>query len=352
MDRVLSAAAAEVGYLEKKSNSQLDNPTANAGSNNYTKYARDYKVFAGKDYQGQAWCDMFVDWCFVQAYGVETARAMLGDFSAYTPDSAAYFKKMGRWYASSQAGDVIFFKNDERIYHTGIVYKVDAAKVYTIEGNTSGASEVVANGGGVCKKSYTLGYSRIAGYGRPDYTLAADSENVGYVTGLYQELLDREPDAVGLAHWTGGLDSGTMSREQVKAGIVGSEEYKSKHTDQTTLQIRAWVDGYLGRCVGDLKVALCAALQTYHNRTYGAGLLVDGSFGSKTKAACRAVKKGSKGDLVYICQAMLYIRGYDPKGFDGSCGPGCDSAIRQYQKDHGLTVDGSCGPNTFYSMFH
>ena len=183
-------------------------------------------------------------------------------------------------------------------------------------------------------------------------TEATDSGNVDYVTGLYRELLGREPDAGGLAHWTGGLDSGTMSKDQVRAGIVESQEYKSKHTNQTTTQIRTWVDGYLRVSVGDLKTALCAAIQTYHNRTYGAGLVVDGSFGPKTKAACRAVKKGSKGDLVRVCQAMLYSKGYDPKGFDGSCGPGCDAAIRQYQKDHGLTADGSCGPNTFYSMFH
>ena len=31
---VLAIAAAEIGYHEKKSNSQLDNPTANAGSAN------------------------------------------------------------------------------------------------------------------------------------------------------------------------------------------------------------------------------------------------------------------------------------------------------------------------------
>ena len=32
---VVKIALAEVGYKEKASNSQLDNPTANAGSNNY-----------------------------------------------------------------------------------------------------------------------------------------------------------------------------------------------------------------------------------------------------------------------------------------------------------------------------
>ena len=40
--KVLAVAVAEIGYKEKKSNSQLDDKTANAGSGNYTKYARDF----------------------------------------------------------------------------------------------------------------------------------------------------------------------------------------------------------------------------------------------------------------------------------------------------------------------
>lgn len=44
--KVISIAKAEVGYLEKKSNSQLDSKTANAGSANYTKYGRDmHKIY-------------------------------------------------------------------------------------------------------------------------------------------------------------------------------------------------------------------------------------------------------------------------------------------------------------------
>ena len=69
IDKLLNAAKNEIGYLEKRSNSQLDSKTANAGSSNYTKYARDLYP----SLQGQPWCDMFVDWCFVQAYGKEAA---------------------------------------------------------------------------------------------------------------------------------------------------------------------------------------------------------------------------------------------------------------------------------------
>ena len=71
-------------------------------------------------------------------------------------------------------GDVIVFYNSTKTScaHTGWVYKVDEKKVYTVEGNTSGASGVIANGGGVCKKSYALTYGRIAGYGRPAWGTA------------------------------------------------------------------------------------------------------------------------------------------------------------------------------------
>jgi hypothetical protein len=41
--------------------------------------------------------------------------------------------------------------------------------VYTVEGNTSSAAGVVANGGCVRRKKYRWDYDRIAGYGVPAY---------------------------------------------------------------------------------------------------------------------------------------------------------------------------------------
>ncbi len=164
MNKVIKIAEGELGYLEKKSNSSLYDKTANAGSANYTKYGAYFNMNPAQ------WCDLFVDWCFCQAYGKSKAKEMLcGGFSAYTPTSAQYFKNKGQWYTSPKKGDVIFFKNSQRICHTGIVYNVDGTYVYTIEGNTSGGSAVISNGGGCCKKKYRLNNSRIAGYGRPNY---------------------------------------------------------------------------------------------------------------------------------------------------------------------------------------
>ena len=182
VDKLLAIARAEVGYLEKKTNSNLDGKTGNAGEKNYTKYARDIYP----SLQGQAWCDMFVDWCFVRAFGVVDAKQLLcGGFSAYTPTSAQYYKNRRQYHKSGpEPGDQIFFRNASRICHTGIVSRVDGGKVYTIEGNTSSGATVIANGGAVCEKSYDLTNTRIDGYGRPDWTLA---DNAVYTIGWHHD---------------------------------------------------------------------------------------------------------------------------------------------------------------------
>ena len=63
-----------------------------------------------------------------------------------------------------------------------------------------------------------------------------------------------------------------------------------------------------------------------------------------------ALKRGSSGWAVKRLQMELQARGYDPKGVDGSFGPGCDAALRACQKDLGLTADGSCGPATLAKL--
>ena len=179
INKLIQIAKNEVGYLEKKSNAQLDSKTGNAGSNNYTKYWRDL----APSYQGQAWCDCFVDWCFNRAYGSIVAQQLeCGGFKEfYTPTSAKCYKAKGQWFTSPKVGDQIFFKNSERICHTGIVVAVSATSVTTIEGNTSAGTTVIPNGGGVFEKTYAINHSRIAGYGRPNY---GNQEGSGYTVTL------------------------------------------------------------------------------------------------------------------------------------------------------------------------
>lgn len=175
---VVKIALDEVGYIEKRNNSSLANKTANAGSGNYTKYADDfdrkYPDFYNGKKQGAAWCDVFFDWCLVTAFGVSAALKLLcqpkKSCGAGCSFSAQYYKNKGQFFSAPKVGDQIFFKDGSGSpCHTGIVYKVDASTVYTVEGNTSSAAGVVANGGTVAKKQYALTYNRIYGYGRPKY---------------------------------------------------------------------------------------------------------------------------------------------------------------------------------------
>lgn len=180
-ERLIAVALAEVGYLEKASDKDLDDKVKNAGNKNFTKYARDLVNRIGGPYaQGVAWCDMFVDWCFVTAFGVDAAKIMLGGWSAYTPTSANYYKNENRWFTKPAVGDQIFFKNSVRICHTGIVTDVTNVYVYTIEGNTSSEDKSVSNGGCVGQKRYKLTDKSIAGYGRPLYFEAESNSGIIY----------------------------------------------------------------------------------------------------------------------------------------------------------------------------
>ena len=118
---------------------------------------------------------MFDDWCFIQAFDADNTKKLLNQpdksLGAGCGYSANYFKQIGRFFTSPQVGDQIFFGSASNVKHTGLVYAVDRYKVYTIEGNTSGASGVIANGGGVCKKSYDINSNSIYGYGRPNYDI-------------------------------------------------------------------------------------------------------------------------------------------------------------------------------------
>lgn len=64
------------------------------------------------------------------------------------------------------------------------------------------------------------------------------------------------------------------------------------------------------------------------------------------------LKKGDKGPYVKELQIELINRGYDlgKWGADGSFGKQTESAVKQFQKDHGLAVDGIVGPATWEAL--
>lgn len=163
---VVAIALAEVGYREKASNASLDDKTVNAGSGNWTKYARDLAAagYYNGNKNGYAWCDVFVDWCFFKAYGAvegQRIQCQTGNLGAGCIYSAQYFRQQGRYDKNPKVGDQVFFQSGGSIGHTGIVVEVTASTIVTVEGNSSDQ---------VKKNTYSRASSYIAGYGHPLYS--------------------------------------------------------------------------------------------------------------------------------------------------------------------------------------
>ena len=264
VDKVLKIAESEVGYLEKKSNKDLDSKTSNAGYNNYTKYGRDmHKIYPEVMDFPAPWCDCFVDWCFYKAYEKANAKKLLcGDFNDYTVISAQLYKNKNAWYKSPKVGDQIFFTDSKGgICHTGLVYKVDTLYVYTIEGNTSSTSGVIANGGGVFKKKYAKTYSRIAGYGRPKYDTATSS------TSTKKTSTSKKPS--------------NIAKPMLRKGSKGTQvKYLQKDLNYI-LNIKLDVDGDFGGATAN-------ALKQFQKKY---SLEVDGVYGGESHEKMKVVMK-------------------------------------------------------------
>lgn len=92
-------------------------------------------------------------------------------------------------------------------------------------------------------------------------------------------------------------------------------------------------------------------LQRTLNAQYGCGLAVDGSFGPLTSAACSRnyLYKGKKASThIRWLQKRLIELGYSVGryGIDGSFGNDTLNAVRQFQRNKGLVVDGYVGKDT------
>lgn len=276
-NKALEVARGELGYHEKASNAQLDDKTANSGSGNYTKYARDLDAlgyFYNGPKQGYAYCDVGYDWTLVKAFGVEAALKLLCQprYSAGAGCyySAMYYKQRGQFHGPNtvpQPGDQIFFTYKAgEVSHTGMVESVSGNQITCIEFNTSDQ---------VARRYYTVGQSCIYGYGRPDW----DMDEVGS---------EEDPPAL--------VDPQPPTSEPAQPG------------------------------------------------TY--------------KIELPFLKEGMKGSAVEAAQTLLILRGCScgrkfyngSERADGDFGPITTAAVKKFQTDNALTVDGEIGPQTMTAL--
>ena len=109
------------------------------------------------------------------------------------------------------------------------------------------------------------------------------------------------------------------------------------------------VDGIWGSAT---RRAAIMSVQRGCNQAYQSGLTVDGIWGPKTAAAVRTLRRGDNNAAVWSLQAALMARGYGvgSSGIDGKYGSGTEAAVRAFQRAVGLTVDGLAGKKTFEKL--
>ena len=319
-EKLLKIAAAEIGYREKETNSQLDNPSANAGDANYTKYARDLAAagYYQASKQGFAWCDMFVDWCFLQLCGSKAAAEEMicqtGLYGAGCDWSARYYREQGRFFTSDpKPGDQIFFNN---YAHTGIVERIVNGVITTIEGNTSNQ---------VARRTYSINSNSIDGYGRPKYAVENFVESV------------ETPEIGDIVTFTGSkhyISATTGTGKSCKPGTAkitatkpgAPHPYHAIYVAGGGSNVYGWIDA------ADIKVQ--QPDQTDCTITLP------------------VLRNGSKGTTVRALQILLIGNKYDlgTYGADGDFGALTEAAVFDFQKENDLAATGICDSETWKKL--
>lgn len=279
----IKVAQNEVGYLEKKSNYDLDSKTGNAGDGNYTKYWRDIKP----EWQKSPWCACFVTWVFVQAFGKAKAKELLKHYPyVYVPELAGLFTR----HANPAVGDVVMFWNGKVFSHTGLVIDVQGDLFVTIEGNTGPNTGIIDNGDGVYQKKYYN--SKMAGtkFARPDYSIITDINSGGSGENPFPGDSWKPTgtaictgDGVNVRATPGGTVIGSVNKGS-RFEVDGTKSGEWVHIKVPGIGIGYMHQNYvsLGGSAGGGTVKTAQAAL---NSLFGAGISVDGSWGANSKKA-------------------------------------------------------------------
>ncbi|UTR13613.1 N-acetylmuramoyl-L-alanine amidase [Salipaludibacillus sp. LMS25] len=144
-------------------------------------------------------------------------------------------------------------------------------------------------------------------------------------------------------------------------GIVSAlniDDNGSNGSDNTIATVQATLNERYGLSIAvdnifgpETKGALLKGFQTELNVQFNRNIQVDGIWGPETRQAVVNVRRGARGNITWILQAMLYGSGVSPGPVDGIFGPLTERAVRTYQHRYKLIVDGIAGRQTFTALF-
>ena len=217
-DRLLAFANFYEGYYEKSDTKDL-NSKDGSGTGNFTRFGRDYTIMTkgngwGGDFSGSTWCQMFVDMMFVEAFGEEIAKKLLGgkfwsdcthaaetmtnstNFDKYDKDEIIDFtddrfksdegSKNLKFLKTPQVGDLVYFKYGQtatQLSHVALVHSIEGAVLYTIEGNVGAKGDTdrvrIVKYKQVDDSFIGANYGKsiIVGFSRPDWSIAESVVN-------------------------------------------------------------------------------------------------------------------------------------------------------------------------------
>lgn len=301
---IIDTAAAENGTKESPAGTNL------------TRYGAWYNL------NGVPWCAIFVSWVY------DKARHPLGKIDSlkgyhYCPSAYNYWKRNNNITASPQPGDIVLFdwNGDGTSDHTGIFVKwIVEGKTFTSwEGNTSVGND--SDGGQVMLR--TRNCSTVKAFVNTglfeDAILLSESElrrgnKNAEVSRIQKMLFDLKYVIV-----VDG-DFGPATEKIVK-------QFQREHSIEVTGRINSSTEGALE---AELHKAEVADKKT-----------INGAF----------LKKGDSGVAVLALQKALNKKKVKPVLVeDGVFGSSTFTALKAFQKNKRLTVDGIAGPQTFKAL--
>lgn len=277
-----------------------------------------------------------VAWCAI--YITAIAR-MVGVSTSVVPSFAncdvgvRWFKSKGRYEKSKayggtykpKRGDVIFYSSkytQRDSTHVGYIVSVSSSSMKAIEGNKADA---------VAYRTMSLSNKYITGYGRVADYLDGEASSTSTT-----------PSSAAVSTATSG-EICTVSMFQKWLNDNFGNELKGCKSCGNDMLV---VDNIYGN---KTQAAATVAYQVTCNKAFGAGLVVDGDFGPKSKAFGNKalVKSGKTGIFVYIVEGIMCANGCYAGELDGIAGSILKSGIKKFQIANDLVIDGICGANTY-----
>lgn len=156
------------------------------------------------------------------------------------------------------------------------------------------------------------------------------------------------------------LDAARRVQAYLKGIYPGAATRRHKDVNATSCPGRNFPFAEIAGTAGDASASAssggtstydgwCARLQAECNAQGFSRQKVDGLPGPNTLAGCPQLGRNSRGRITALMQERLIALGYScgPCGADGINGAGTQAAIKEFQRDRGLAVDGIVGQKTW-----